>query len=54
MQEEPDLVVPALHCFSACRHIERIGDHATNIAEDVIYLVAGDIVRHKSLDSTSN
>lgn len=54
MQDESHLVVPALHCFSASRHIERIGDHATNIAEDVIYLVAGDIVRHKSLDSTSN
>ena len=54
MQEEPEMVVPALHCFSASRHIERIGDHATNIAEDVIYLVAGDIVRHKSLDSSSN
>ncbi len=51
MQNEPEMVVPALHCFSASRHIERIGDHATNIAEDVIYLVAGDIVRHKKLSS---
>jgi phosphate transport system protein len=50
MQQEPTLVVPALHCFSASRHIERIGDHATNIAEDVIYLVDGDIVRHQHLD----
>jgi phosphate transport system protein len=47
MQERPELVCPALHCFSASRHIERIADHATNIAEDVIYLVEGDIVRHK-------
>lgn len=51
MQDAPNLVVPALHCFSASRHIERIGDHATNIAEDVVYLVAGDIVRHKSIES---
>ena len=54
MQNEPEMVVPALYCFSASRHIERIGDHATNIAEDVIYLVDGDIVRHKSFDSTSS
>jgi phosphate transport system protein len=47
MQKSPDLVSPALHCFSAVRHIERIADHATNIAEDVVYLVEGDIVRHR-------
>ena len=48
MQTRPELVPPALHCFSAARHIERIADHATNIAEDVIYLVEGDIVRHRN------
>jgi phosphate transport system protein len=32
------------------RIVERIADHATNIAEDVIYLVEGEIVRHKRLD----
>lgn len=47
MQQKPDLVPAALHCFSAVRHIERIADHATNIAEDVVYLVEGDIVRHR-------
>jgi phosphate transport system protein len=47
MQQDPSLVPPALFCFSATRHIERIADHATNIAEDVVYLVEGDIVRHK-------
>lgn len=49
MQKRPELVPAALHCFSAIRHIERIADHATNIAEDVVYLVEGDIVRHKHL-----
>ncbi|MEX2175917.1 MAG: phosphate signaling complex protein PhoU [Pirellulaceae bacterium] len=47
MQKRPELVAAALHCFSAVRHIERIADHATNIAEDVVYLVEGDIVRHR-------
>ncbi|TWT29271.1 phosphate signaling complex protein PhoU [Blastopirellula retiformator] len=40
-------IEPGLHCFSASRHIERIADHASNIAEDVIYLVEGEIVRHQ-------
>lgn len=47
MQQHPELVPAGLHCFSAARHIERIGDHATNIAEDVVYLVEGEIVRHQ-------
>ncbi|MFN7768976.1 MAG: phosphate transport system regulatory protein PhoU, partial [Planctomycetaceae bacterium] len=29
------------------RHIERVADHATNIAEDVVYLVEGEIIRHQ-------
>ena len=47
MCQDSALVEPALHCFSASRHIERIADLAENIAEDVIYLVDGDIVRHQ-------
>ena len=47
MMQDPKLVDPALHCFSASRHVERIADLAENIAEDVIYLVDGDIVRHQ-------
>lgn len=47
MSQDSALVVPALHCFSASRHVERIADHAENIAEDVIYLVEGDIIRHR-------
>lgn len=36
-----------LHILSVGRHLERIADHATNIAEDVIYLVDARIIRHK-------
>lgn len=44
-------IEPALYFFSASRHVERIGDHATNIAEDVIYLVEGEITRHRHDES---
>jgi phosphate transport system protein len=47
MQQSPAMVEPGLSLFSATRHLERIADHATNIAEDVVYLVEGEIVRHK-------
>jgi phosphate transport system protein len=47
MQKAPELVEPGLSMFSAVRHLERIADHATNIAEDVVYLVEGEIIRHR-------
>jgi phosphate transport system protein len=46
MREDPDLVERATHLFSVSRHLERIADHATNIAEDVVYMVEGKIIRH--------
>ncbi len=46
MMQDTAMIEPGMHCFSASRHIERIADHAENIAEDVIYFVDGDIVRH--------
>lgn len=47
MQASPALTEPGLSLFSATRHLERIADHATNIAEDVIYLISGEIIRHR-------
>lgn len=47
MQASPAHVEAALSLFSATRHLERIADHATNIAEDVVYLVQGEFVRHR-------
>jgi phosphate transport system protein len=47
MKQSSEMVEPGLSLFSATRHLERIADHATNIAEDVIYLVEGTIVRHR-------
>lgn len=43
-----------LQLISISRHLERIADHATNIAEDVIYLVEGEIVRHKTEDYSTS
>ncbi len=42
----PDLMAGYLDMISIAKNVERIADHATNIAEDVIYLSTGTIVRH--------
>lgn len=52
MMADPGTIQRALSLLLISRNIERIGDHATNIAEEVIYLVQGKDVRH-SLDKTS-
>ena len=46
----PDQTESLIHLLSASQHLERIADHATNIAENVIYLTEGMIVRHRSED----
>ena len=46
MTKEPSLVSPGLQFILATRHLERIADHATNIAEDIIFWVRGLDVRH--------
>ncbi len=50
----PEHTESLIHVLSASRHLERIADHATNIAEDVIYMVEGQIVRHKAEEYTSH
>jgi len=47
IREHPDQVERLIHTLSVSRHLERIGDLATNVAEDVIYTVEGEIVRHR-------
>jgi phosphate transport system protein len=46
MLQDPGTVEPALDLILISRHLERIGDHATNIAEDVIFMVSALDVRH--------
>ena len=50
IRAQPERMEALIHCLSTSRHLERIADHATNIAEDVIYMAAGEIVRHKAED----
>src|SRR5271168_2708449 len=50
MMGDSSVVFPAFELILVAKNLERIGDHATNIAEDVIYIVQGQDVRHPSVD----
>lgn len=50
MLSDPQTIEPSLDLILVSRHLERIGDHATNIAEDVIFLVSARDVRHHASD----
>jgi phosphate transport system protein len=53
MIEDPKTVSRALHLLLISRNLERIADHATNIAEDVIYYVEGRDIRHSAAGAVS-
>ena len=46
MLQDPATIEPSLDLILVSRHLERIGDHATNVAEDVIFMVSARDVRH--------
>ncbi|MEW6742601.1 MAG: phosphate signaling complex protein PhoU [Planctomycetota bacterium] len=46
MREDPAVIERAVQTLSASRHLERIADLATNIAEDVVFMVEGNVIRH--------
>ena len=46
MREHPQEMTYLINLYLISRHLERVADHATNIAEEVIYLIEGEIVRH--------
>jgi phosphate transport system protein len=50
MLQDPHTIEPALDLILVSRHLERIGDHATNVAEDVIFLVSSKDVRHHAAE----
>jgi phosphate transport system protein len=51
MLEKPETIEPALDLILISRHLERIGDHATNVAEDVIFILSAKDVRHHGADA---
>lgn len=53
IREDPDRLDSWLRLINAARNIERVADHATNIAEAVIYLKEGDIIRHTAPNESS-
>ncbi len=50
IRSHPERIDSLIHLLGISRHIERIADLATNIAEDVIYMVEGEIIRHRAED----
>ncbi len=50
MEDDPATIRRAIHTLSSSRHLERIADLATNIAEDVVFMVDGDLIRHRTED----
>ncbi len=46
IRKDPEMVEEIINMYLISRHIERVGDHTKNIAEEVIYLIEGEIIRH--------
>mgnify|MGYP002622449820 CR=1 FL=1 len=50
MMEDPHMIGSGMELFLVSRNLERVADHATNIAEDVVFLVEGKTIKHHAED----
>jgi phosphate transport system protein len=53
MMQAPSTIEPSMDLILVSRHLERIGDHATNVAEDVIFMVSARDVRHQGAPASA-
>jgi phosphate transport system protein len=53
MTSDPTFIIQGLHFTDIAHNLERIADQATNICEDIVYMVEGRVIKHKSLLPTS-
>lgn len=53
MLQQPSVTEPSLELILISRHLERVGDHATNVAEEVIFMVSGRDVRHHAQEGSA-
>ena len=54
MRQSPESIDRAVHTLSVSRYLERIADLSTNIAEDVVFMVEGDLIRHQGKPKITN
>ncbi|MDG5973977.1 phosphate uptake regulator PhoU [Hydrogenophaga taeniospiralis CCUG 15921] len=54
IMEDPRTISPSLDLLFLAKSIERVGDHAKNIAEQIIFIVMGEDVRHTSMDKVES
>ena len=54
MLESPPNITRCLHLMQVAKRIERIADHATNIAEEVVYLHEGQDIRHRNVEKAAH
>ena len=47
MRQDPDMIIPAVSYMTISSNLERLGDLATNIAEDIIFMQEGEVIRHQ-------